>query len=249
MKQVEQVGQAKRVEQAKQQVSQIIKTARREKRSFLLEHEAKTICASYGIPVTRFKVAENAAQAVKYAEQVGYPVVLKVVSPDVIHKFDVGGVFLKLKTSREVEEAYNKIIDNVKKHKPEARILGVIVQEMAKPSTEVIVGAVKDPQFGPTLMFGLGGIFVEILKDVTYRIAPVTEKEAREMVTEIKAYKLLEGYRGSPRADVDSIVNILTSTSKLITDYPEIRELDLNPIMVYEKGAKTVDARILLEEQ
>lgn len=231
------------------QVSEIINVARKEGRNFLLEHEAKTICASYKIPVTRFHLAENPSEAMKAAEQIGYPVVLKIVSPDVIHKFDVGGVFINLKNKQEVKDAYNKIINNVKKHKPKAKILGVIIQEMATPSTEVIVGAVKDPQFGPTLMFGLGGIFVEILKDVTYRIAPIAKEEAKEMVTEIKAYKLLEGYRGSPKADIDAVTEILANTSKLIMDYPEIRELDLNPIMVYEKGAKTVDARILLEEK
>jgi len=135
----------------------------------------------------------------------------------------------------------------VKKHKPDARINGVLVQEMAPTSTEVIVGATKDPQFGPALMFGLGGIYVEVLKDVAFRIAPLTKSDAREMVTEVKAYPILRGYRGQPPTDIDAIVQILLNTSRLVMENQEIKELDLNPIMVYEKGAKTVDARIILE--
>jgi len=221
--------------------------ARKEGRSYLLEPEAKMVCMEYGIPVTRFKVAGTAEEAVKFAEGIGYPIVLKIVSPDVIHKFDVGGVVLNLKSPSEVKDAYQNILKNIKKHKPDAKILGVLVQEMAPTSTEVIVGATKDPQFGPALMFGLGGIFVEVLKDVTFRIAPITESDAREMINEVKAYPILKGYRGQPPADIDAIVNILMNTSKLVMDHQEIKELDLNPIMVYEKGAKTVDARIILE--
>jgi len=201
----------------------------------------------YGIPVTKFKLAKNIAEAVKFAEKIGYPVVLKIVSPDVIHKSDVGGVIVNLEDGKDVQKAYEQIMDKVKKHKPKAKILGVLVQEMAPQSTEVIVGATKDPQFGPTLMFGLGGIFVEILKDVTFRIAPVTEDEAREMITAVKAYPLLKGYRNTPPADIEAIVEILLNTSRLVMEHQEIKELDLNPIMVYEKGAKTVDARIILE--
>ena len=228
-------------------VSEIISKVRGEGRKFLLEPEAKAICMEYGIPVTKFKVAYSEDEAVKFAEEIGYPIVLKIVSPDVIHKFDVGGVILNLKSAEEVRKAYNQIIENVRKHKPNARILGVTVQEMVPPSTEVIVGAIKDAQFGPTLMFGLGGIFVEVLKDVTFRIAPITEEEAKEMISEIKAYPILKGYRGNPPADIDSIAKILVNTSKLVIDHQEIKELDLNPIIVYESGAKTVDARIILE--
>ena len=228
-------------------VKQIFAQARREKRNYLLEPEAKTICAQYGIPVTRFRIAKTPQEAVKHAQEIGYPIVLKIVSPDVIHKWDVGGVTLNLKTPEQVKEAYDKILQNVKKHKPEAKINGVLVQEMAPLSTEVIVGATKDPQFGPALMFGLGGIFVELLKDVAFRIAPITETDAREMITEVKAYPILRGYRGQPPADIDAVVQILLDTSRLVMGNPEIRELDLNPIMVYEKGAKTVDARIILE--
>jgi acyl-CoA synthetase (NDP forming) len=230
-----------------EKVSKIFEGAREEGRNYLLEPEAKTICMEYGIPVTKFRVAKTAEEAVKFAEEIGYPTVLKIVSPDVIHKFDVGGVVLDLKSAKDIRNAYKRILESVKKHKPKAKISGILVQEMAPSSTEVIVGSTKDPQFGPTLMFGLGGIFVEVLKDVTFRIAPITEQDAREMITEVKAYPILKGYRGQPPADIDSIVKILLSTSKLVMDHQEIKELDLNPIIVYKKGAKTVDARIILE--
>jgi acetyl-CoA synthetase (ADP-forming) len=221
--------------------------AYKEGRKFLLETEAKTVCMEYGIPVTKFQLAKNEAEAVKFAREIGYPVVLKIVSPDIIHKSDVGGVVVGLKTAKDVRNAYKQILGNIKKHKTDAKIVGVLVQEMAPSSTEVIVGAIKDPQFGPAIMFGLGGIFVEVLKDVTFRIAPITEDEAHEMITEVKAYPLLKGYRNMPPADIEAIVQILLNASRLVMEHQEIKELDLNPIMVYEKGAKTVDARIILE--
>ena len=227
--------------------SQIISQAQREGRKVLLETEAKAICMDYAIPVTTFKLAKNEDEAAKFAEQIGFPVVLKIVSPDIIHKSDAGGVIVNLNSAVEVRSACRKILENAKKYNSAAKIVGVLVQEMAPQSTEVIVGAIKDPQFGQTLMFGLGGIFVELLKDVTFRIAPVTREDVVEMITEVKAYPLLKGYRNTPPADLDAITDILLNTSKLVMDFPEINELDLNPIMAYAKGAKTVDARIILE--
>jgi acyl-CoA synthetase (NDP forming) len=226
---------------------EIISQARLEGRNALLETEAKTICMEYAIPVTKFKLAKNEREAVEFAEWLGFPVVLKIVSPDIIHKSDAGGVMVNLKSSVEVQEAYGKILENAKKYKATAKIAGVLVQEMAPQSTEVIVGAIKDSQFGQTLMFGLGGVFVELLKDVTFRVAPITREDAQEMVTGVKAYPLLKGYRNTPPADIDAIINILLNTSRLVMDNPQIKELDLNPIMAYEKGAKAVDARIILE--
>jgi acetyl-CoA synthetase (ADP-forming) len=225
----------------------IISQARREGRKALLEPEAKTICTEYDISVTEFDLAKNEDEAITAAETIGFPVVLKIVSEDIIHKSDAGGVKVNLKTKEEVKEAYNQILENAKQYKPDAKITGVLVQEMAPQSTEVIIGSIKDPQFGPTIMFGLGGIFVELLKDVTFRIAPITERDAREMISGVKAYPLLNGYRNTPRADIEAIVQLLLAVSELITEHPEIKELDLNPIMTYEKGAKTVDARIILE--
>jgi len=229
------------------ETSRILSRASEEGRKSLLETEAKTVCIEYGIPVTKFELAKSEEEAVKFARAIGFPTVLKIVSPDIIHKSDIGGVIVGLKDADDVRQGYNRILQNVKKHDPKARIAGVLVQEMAPPSTEVIVGAIKDPQFGPAIMFGLGGVFVEVLKDVTFRVAPITEDDAREMISEVKAYPLLKGYRNTPPADIEAIAKILLNTSRLVTDHMEIKELDLNPVIVYEKGAKTVDARIILE--
>jgi len=229
------------------ETSRILSRASEEGRKSLLETEAKTVCIEYGIPVTKFELAKCEEEAVKFANAIGFPTVLKIVSPDIIHKSDIGGVLVGLKNAGDVRQGYNRILQNVKKHDPKARIVGVLVQEMAPASTEVIVGAIKDPQFGPAIMFGLGGVFVEVLKDVTFRVAPITEDDACEMISEVKAYPLLKGYRNTPPADIDAITKILLNTSRLMTDHMEIKELDLNPVIVYEKGAKTVDARIILE--
>jgi acyl-CoA synthetase (NDP forming) len=225
----------------------IIAQVLKEKRKVLLEPEAKTICMEYNIPVTKFNVAKSEKEAAEMAEQTGYPVVLKIISPEIIHKSDAGGVIVNLKNFEEVKAAYKIILQNAKKYNSKAHIEGILVQEMAPQSTEVIIGALKDPQFGQTLMFGLGGIFVELLKDVTFRVAPITEQEAKEMITTVKAYPILNGYRNTPPADIKAIVDILMCVSKLVMDHTEIKELDLNPVLAYEKGAKTVDARIILE--
>ena len=230
-----------------EKVTKIFEQAKSEGRKFLLEYEAKAVCQEYGIPVTKVKVSKNAEEAAEFSAQIGYPVVLKIVSPDVIHKFDVGGVILDVNSKEEAKNGFDQILENVKKHKPNAQIDGILIQEMAPSSTEVIVGCIKDAQFGPTLMFGFGGTFVEVMKDVSFRIAPIDEADAREMMTEVKAYPILQGCRGQPPADIETLTQILLNVSKLVIDYPEIRELDLNPVMVYEKGAKTVDARIILE--
>lgn len=241
-------SQEKRLLILSRKVAKIFEEVRAKGRNILLEHEAKNVCKEYGIPITKFKIAKTAQEAVKFSEEIGYPTVLKIVSPDIIHKFDVGGVILNLNSQEATRNAYIKIVENTKKHKSDARINGILVQEMAPPSTEVIIGAIKDSQFGPTLMFGFGGIFVEVMKDVSFRIAPITEEDAKDMISEIKAYPILQGYRGQPPADVETIAKILVNTSRLVIDHKEIRELDLNPVMVYENGAKTVDARIILEQ-
>ncbi len=229
------------------QTAKIINQAKKEGRKTLLETEAKTICTEYGIPVTKFNLAKNEKEAATQAEKIGYPVVLKIVSPDIIHKSEAGGVIINLKNAADVSSAYKKIIENVTKYKTDAKIVGILVQEMAPQSTEVIVGAIKDPQFGQTVMFGLGGIVVELLKDVNFRVAPVTADDAKEMITQLKAFPLLNGYRNTPPADIGALANILCAVSCLVMENPEIKELDLNPVMAYSKGAKTVDARIILE--
>ncbi|RLI07536.1 acetyl-CoA synthetase, partial [Candidatus Bathyarchaeota archaeon] len=193
----------------KGEAEKIISKAREEDRGFLLEPEAKRLCALYGLPVTRFEVAKSEDEAVEAARRIGFPIVLKVISPQVLHKSDVGGVILNLRDEEGVREAYRRIHENVKAKVPGAVIEGIIVQEMAPSSTEVIVGAIKDPTFGPTIMFGLGGIFVEILRDVSFRLVPIERVDAEEMIGEIKAYKILEGARGMPKADKEALIEIL----------------------------------------
>lgn len=227
-------------------VSEIFETASKEGRNFLFEHEAKNLCGSYGMPITAITVATSEEEAVKAAKKIGYPIVLKIVSPQVLHKSDAGGVLINIKDEKGLREGYNTILKNVKRNVPDAEITGILIQEMAPSGTEVIVGSTNDPTFGPTIMFGLGGIFVEILKDVSFRLAPISRTDAEEMVKEIKAYKILEGARGMPRADQETIVGILLATSKMLMECPEIKELDMNPVLVYEKGARIVDARVIL---
>lgn len=229
-----------------QEVQQIVERALAEGRHNLLEPEAKAICLEYGIPTPGFEVATSSESAVAYAEKLGYPVVLKIVSPEIIHKTEVGGVVLGLSSSDAVKSAYLRIIETARTSRPDARVIGVLVQKMAPRSTEVIVGSVNDPQFGHTILFGLGGVFVEILKDVAFRIAPLEERDAREMVHEIKGYSVLAGYRGFPPADQDAIVDIILKASRLVTENSQIDQMDLNPTIVYERGALVVDARILL---
>jgi len=227
-------------------VTEIFEMAKKEGRDFLFEHEAKNLCDLYGMPITAITVAETEEKAVEAAKKIGYPIVLKIVSPQVLHKSDAGGVLINIKDEKGLREGYNTILKNIKEHVPDAEITGILVQEMAPNGTEVIVGSTDDPTFGPTIMFGLGGIFVEILKDVSFRLAPINRTDAEEMVKEIKAYKILEGARGMPPADQETIVNILLATSKMLIECPEIKELDMNPILVYEKGARIVDARVIL---
>jgi acetyl-CoA synthetase (ADP-forming) len=227
-------------------VGKIIQGALLSGRNLLLEPESKEVVGSYGMPVTRFKVCKSVEEAVKCSDEIGYPVVLKIVSPDVLHKSDAGAVRVNLKNESEVRVAYAEISKNVKNFKSDAKIIGTIVEEHAPQGLEVIVGMAKDPQFGPALMFGLGGIFVEVLRDVSFRIAPLTEYDAQDMIREIRGYPVLMGIRGQKPADIQSLVEIILKVSKLVTEHSEIEQLDLNPILVYPKGAKIVDARIIL---
>ncbi|MEM1538485.1 MAG: acetate--CoA ligase family protein [Candidatus Nezhaarchaeales archaeon] len=225
-------------------VERIIKVAATEGRDWLLEPEAKEVCKAYGIPIPAFKVVGSEEEAVLIANQLKYPLVVKVVSPDVPHKSDVGGVVLNVTDQNVLRTAYRNVLQNVKRFKPKARVLGVLIEEQAPPSVEVIVGLTVDPQFGPAVMFGLGGVFVEVLKDVSFRIAPIEEDDAWEMVREVKGYPILDGYRGRPRLDVEAVVKMLVKVSDMAMENPEIQQLDLNPVLVYEKGALAVDARI-----
>ncbi len=225
---------------------EIIQGAISEGRKVLLEPEAKALVAEYGIPVTRVKVAKSEDEAVQFAREIGLPVVLKIVSPDVLHKSDVGGVKVNLKTEEEVRRAYNEIIESVRSRVPNARIVGVLIQEFAPSGVEVIIGLIRDPQFGPTVMFGLGGVFVEVFRDVSFRVAPLTERDAEEMISEIKGSKLLEGYRGAEPVDKRALVDALVRAGQIGVDHPEVKEMDLNPVMAYPSGLKVVDARVIL---
>jgi len=222
---------------------------RKEGRRILTEFESKKFLKRMGIPVVETRLAKTQKEAVLLSRKIGFPVALKISSPEITHKTDSGGVRLSLDNMKEVKSAYHEITEGVLKQYPNATIQGVSVQKMAKPGTEVIVGTSKDPQFGPVIMFGLGGIFVEVLKDVSFRIIPLSRKDALEMIEEIKGYPLLQGYRGKESVDIPALTEIILKISRVMEEHPEIKELELNPIIAYKKGALAIDARIILEQE
>jgi acyl-CoA synthetase (NDP forming) len=227
-------------------IAEVIERARAQGRTVLTEVESKQILHEAGVPVALAVTAATAEEAVAAADKAGYPVVLKILSPDIAHKSDVGGVKVGLGSAAEVNAAFGEIMGAVKEREPEARVEGVAVQAMAPAGTEVIVGMSKDPQFGPVMMFGLGGIFVEVLKDVAFRIVPLEAKDAREMVREIKGFPVLEGVRGQEPADVGALEGLILKVSEFVEAHPEIEELDLNPVFAYKDGVMAVDARIVV---
>lgn len=226
---------------------EIIQKARAEGRVLLTEIESKELVQEAGIAVNETRLARSRDEAISISNQLGYPVVLKIASPEIVHKSDAGGVKLGMKTAEEVAKAYDDILNSIVQKYPKALIQGIAVQKAARPGVEVIVGMSKDAQFGPVLMFGLGGIFVEVLKDVSFRIVPLTKKDASSLIREIKGYPLLEGFRGSEPVDVSSLEDLLLKLSDFVERYPEIKELDLNPIFAYGDGNLAVDARVILE--
>lgn len=231
---------------------QIINRARAEGRTSLSEIEAKQIFTAYGLDVTETHLCTTEDEAVAVASAIGFPVVMKVVSPDILHKSDAGGVKVNIKNEAEAHAAYCSILENCMVYKPDAKITGIAVQEMAPWGTEVIIGSVNDPTFGPTLMFGLGGVFVEVLKDVTFRVAPVSDVQVEGMLHEIRGAKILEGARGETPRDCKALEATLTRYARMVTELSEeISESDANPIMLYEecKGLKVVDARMLLKKK
>ena len=215
--------------------------------NLLTEIESKALLKKAGIPVVEAKLARSKKEAVSISHEMGFPVVLKISSADVVHKSDSGGVKLGLANATQVGKAYSEILSSIKQAYPQAQIDGVSVQPMAAPGVEVIVGMSKDPQFGPVLMFGLGGILVEVLKDVSFRIVPVTARDAKAMIKEIKGYPVLEGYRGQKPASIPALEKLIVKVSQFVERNPQIRELDLNPIFAYPDKAVAVDARIILE--
>lgn len=214
------------------------------------EVDAKTILKAYNFDMPPSTLATTVEEAVHFAEERGYPVVMKISSPDILHKSDVGGVKTGLNSSEEVEDAFELMMIRVKRKMPEAEIKGILVEEMVKGAREVILGMKRDPQFGPNIMFGLGGIFVEVLKDVAFGLAPVTAEECRKMIESTKSYKLLTGIRGKEPVDIDAIVLNIQKMSQLVMDFPSIEEIDINPLMVGQKGdgALVVDARLIISK-
>jgi acyl-CoA synthetase (NDP forming) len=229
--------------------NQTLHQARDAGRIFLNEVESKQVLRDAGIETTQATLATSRDQAVEQASAIGYPVVLKVISPDVVHKSDVGGVKLGLKDAAETAAAYDDIVASINANQPGAVIEGVSVQGMARPGTEVIIGMSKDSQFGPVLMFGLGGIMVEVLKDVAFRIVPLESRDARQVVREIRGFPVLEGVRGQPGADLDALEAMILQVSAFAEEHPEVAELDLNPVFAYPDGAIAVDARVVLAEE
>ncbi|MGB9804934.1 acetate--CoA ligase family protein, partial [Desulfofundulus sp.] len=218
----------------------------------LSEGDSKALLSKFGIPVTRSGLAGSAGEAVELAGQIGYPVAMKVDSPDIPHKTEAGAVFLNLFSEEEVRRAYASILQNAGHYKPGARINGVLVQEMLPEGTEVIIGVTRDPVFGPTVMFGLGGIFVEVLKDVSFRVAPLSRGDALDMIREIKGYEVLKGVRGKPPADIEALVDVIMKVSTLATVLnDQLEELDINPLVVYPegKGVRVADAMIVLKKR
>jgi len=226
-----------------EKVRSILYKAKEEKR-WLLEPEAMEILKTYEISVPEHRFINDIKEAVKSAESIGYPVVLKIVSPAILHKSDADCVKLNLTNGEEVRNAYQEILTNAEKFDPKAEIRGIIIYPMVKAGLETIIGITEDAQFGPAAMLGLGGVFVEVLKDVAFRILPLTLDDALAMIKEIKGYQLLCGIRGEKTKDIISLAETIVKVSKLCTDFPEIKEIDLNPTYVYEQCVTVVDARI-----
>ena len=227
-------------------MSDPIAVARAEGRTLLTEVESKQLLHDAGIAVTLSRLATSASEATTMAAEVGFPIVLKIVSGDIAHKSDVGGVALELADAAAVEAAYAAMMESVAEAAPDATIDGVAVQAMAEPGTEVIIGTTTDPQFGPVMMFGLGGILVEVLKDVSFRIVPLEPRDAKQLIREIQGFPVLEGVRGQAGADLDALEQMVLQVSSFAESNPEVAELDLNPVIARPDGAIAVDARVVL---
>ena len=237
-------GAADEFEADRDAVAHILDAAEAEGRAALLEEEGIRILEAYGLPLPRSAACRTPAEAVRAAEDMGYPVVLKVISPQITHKSDAGGVKVGLSGPADVEGAFAEITASARRYDPQARIDGCLVVEMVRGGREMIIGCKREPGMGPMLMLGMGGIYVEVLKDVTFRLAPVTGVEVREMIRSIKTRKMLEGVRGQKPSDVSSLAECVQRVSRLVTDHPRIRELDMNPVVVLERGCRVLDVRM-----
>lgn len=224
----------------------VFEEALKEGRRALLEPEAKSVCKEFGIPVAKFGVGRDVAEALTIAEAIGYPVAVKAVSPQVVHKSEAGAVLLNIRSPEELQAGWDRIRASMAERASDAKVTGILVEELVPQGVEVIVGGMRDKQFGRVVMFGLGGIFVEVLRDVSFRAVPITEKDAYQMIEEVKGYPVLKGVRGRPPANIEALVEILLRVSKLLEQNPQIVELDLNPVIASEAGARAVDARLVI---
>jgi acetyl-CoA synthetase (ADP-forming) len=230
------------------EITKIASVARAEGRRNLFEHEALQLCSRYGIPTPPFEVATSREGAATAARRIGYPIAMKVVSPDILHKTEAGGVVLDIRNEPEVKDSFQRISANAKQRNPQCRIIGVIVERMIPKGTEIIVGALRDEQFGPAIMFGVGGVLAELVRDVSFRVIPISRFDAYDLIDDLRFPAILKGFRGGPHADRKTIVDILMKTCRMIVEAPEIESLDLNPVVVNEKSATVADARILLRD-
>jgi acetyltransferase len=234
----------------RRRVERILSRRQRTGRLQLGEVKGKDVLGAYGFHVPEGALASSSEEAQEIAERIGYPVAMKIVSPDIVHKSDLGGVFLNVPNSEAAEDTYELMTLKIRKKVPDARIEGVYVEQMVRKGLEVIIGMTRDPQFGPMLMFGLGGIFVEVMKDVTFHLAPITAQEAIQMLKSTRSYEMLEGRRGQEGVDINAIASGLQRISQLTTDFPQILELDINPFIVGEFGSEPIvaDARMTLAQ-
>ncbi|MDP2682665.1 MAG: acetate--CoA ligase family protein [Deltaproteobacteria bacterium] len=229
-----------------QEAKKIITDAIQSGRKSLPEPEALGILKAWGIPVPQYFVAKDKSLAIGAANNIGYPVVLKILSSDIIHKTEAGGVKTGLKNDQDIDDAFNEMMFEISDNYATARIEGFLIERMADKGVEVIVGGVRDAQFGPAVMFGIGGVMVELLKDVSFRLAPVTKVECLEMIKEIKAYPLLTGYRGSEPCDIDAIADVIIKVGDIISEMDDIKEMEINPLITYPDKVIAVDARVIL---
>jgi len=227
---------------------EIISSAKRAGLTNLPQDDALRILSTYGLPVIKTETASSKAEAVEAAKRIGYPVAMKIISPDVVHKIDVGAVKLDLNSDQDVSEAFDEILKNVNSRVPRARIEGVILQEYITGGTETIIGIHRDPKFGPLLMFGLGGIYVEAYRDVSFRLAPIRELSADNMISQIRGSKILQGFRGQPPADTRAIAECIERLSQLSIELPDVLELDVNPLVAFTNGCRALDARIIIAD-
>jgi len=232
-------------------IQKVFQTVRDEGRVSVGDFESRAILEACKLRIPKATLAPNAEEAVAAADQIGYPVVLKIASPDILHKTDVGGVKVNLRNAGEVRDAFDLIVYRAQRYVPGATIWGCLVQEMIPPGMEILIGMNRDPQFGPLVTFGMGGIYVEVLKDVTFRVAPFDRADAEAMLSEIRAAALLNGVRGARPVDKEAVVDTLLKISQLVTDFPQIVEMDINPLMTYEqgRGAVALDMRLVLSSK